>query len=119
MKIIIEKITDIFGRRFGWAKEGSRWTRRIDQLPLDRQERHAFIPLYNFHNCYLLNVKLLRKCRQESYSLPKEVEELFETDPYGYIRVKFDVFEEFVSPSTAAQTLLHSAVVKRKVQCHR
>jgi len=41
-------------------------------------------------------------------------EELFETDPYEYIRVKFDVFEEFVSPSTAAQTLLHSAVVKRK-----
>lgn len=41
-------------------------------------------------------------------------EDLFETDPYEYIRVKFDVFEEFVSPSTAAQTLLHSAVVKRK-----
>lgn len=41
-------------------------------------------------------------------------EELFDTDPYEYIRVKFDVFEEFVSPTTAAQTLLHSAVAKRK-----
>lgn len=41
-------------------------------------------------------------------------EELWNTDPYEYIRVKFDIFEDFVSPITAAQTLLHSACKKRK-----
>ena len=32
--------------------------------------------------------------------------ELWDTDPYDYIRIKFDIFEDFVSPVTAAQTLL-------------
>lgn len=62
-------------------------------------------------------------------------EDLWKTDPYEYIRVKFgkkfhvafvvdrnsisfflptDIFEDFVSPVTAAQTLLHSACKKRK-----
>ncbi|PNF26978.1 Importin-7, partial [Cryptotermes secundus] len=41
-------------------------------------------------------------------------EELWNTDPYEYIRVKFDIFEDFVSPVTAAQTLLHSSCKKRK-----
>ncbi|XP_046627722.1 importin-7 [Neodiprion virginianus] len=41
-------------------------------------------------------------------------EELWKTDPHEYIRVKFDIFEDFVSPVTAAQTLLHSACKKRK-----
>ncbi len=40
--------------------------------------------------------------------------ELWETDPYEYVRVKFDVFEDFVSPITAAQTVLHSVCKKRK-----
>jgi hypothetical protein len=40
--------------------------------------------------------------------------ELWETDPYEYVRVKFDIFEDFVSPITAAQTLLHSVCKKRK-----
>ena len=40
--------------------------------------------------------------------------ELWETDPYEYIRVKFDIFEDFVSPITAAQTVLHSVCKKRK-----
>merc|ERR1719460_2036146 len=40
--------------------------------------------------------------------------ELWDTDPYDYIRIKFDIFEDFVSPVTAAQTLLHSACKKRK-----
>jgi len=40
--------------------------------------------------------------------------ELWDTDPYEYIRIKFDIFEDFVSPVTAAQTLLHSACKKRK-----
>ena len=44
----------------------------------------------------------------------KEDAELWETDPYEYVRVKFDVFEDFVSPVTAAQTLLHSICKKRK-----
>lgn len=47
-----------------------------------------------------------------SYSA--EDEELWTLDPHEYIRVKFDVFEDFVSPVTAAQTLLHSACKKRK-----
>lgn len=47
-----------------------------------------------------------------SYSA--EDEELWTVDPHEYIRVKFDVFEDFVSPVTAAQTLLHSACKKRK-----
>lgn len=41
-------------------------------------------------------------------------QELWNSDPYEYIRVKFDIFEDFVSPVTAAQTLLHSACKKRK-----
>ncbi|XP_063236920.1 importin-7 [Bacillus rossius redtenbacheri] len=41
-------------------------------------------------------------------------EELWNTDPYEYIRVKFDIFEDFVSPVTAAQTLLHCVCKKRK-----
>ncbi|KFM76182.1 Importin-7, partial [Stegodyphus mimosarum] len=41
-------------------------------------------------------------------------EELWNTDPHEYIRSKFDVFEDFISPVTAAQTLLHSVAKKRK-----
>lgn len=41
-------------------------------------------------------------------------EELWNTDPHEYIRSKFDVFEDYVSPVTAAQTLLHSVAKKRK-----
>ncbi|XP_055947486.1 importin-7-like [Argiope bruennichi] len=41
-------------------------------------------------------------------------EELWTTDPHEYIRLKFDVFEDFISPVTAAQTLLHSIAKKRK-----
>jgi len=44
----------------------------------------------------------------------EEDQELWETDPVEYIRVKYDVFEEFFSPVTAAQGLLHSASSKRK-----
>lgn len=41
-------------------------------------------------------------------------EELWNADPHDYIRVKFDIFEDFISPVSAAQTLLHSACKKRK-----
>lgn len=47
-----------------------------------------------------------------SYS--QEDDELWNTDPYEYIRIKFDVFEDFVSPVTASQSLLHSICKKRK-----
>ncbi|XP_034942293.1 importin-7 [Chelonus insularis] len=47
-----------------------------------------------------------------SYSAADE--ELWNSDPHEYIRVKFDIFEDFVSPVTAAQTLLHSACKKRR-----
>lgn len=43
-----------------------------------------------------------------------EDEELWTTDPHEYIRMKFDVFEDYVSPVTAAQTLLHTCCKKRK-----
>ncbi|XP_026473406.1 importin-7 [Ctenocephalides felis] len=41
-------------------------------------------------------------------------EELFVSDPHEYIRVKFDIFEDYISPVTAAQTLLGSCCRKRK-----
>ncbi|EHB01029.1 Importin-7 [Heterocephalus glaber] len=41
-------------------------------------------------------------------------EELWQEDPYEYILMKFDVFEDFISPTTAAQTLLFTACSKRK-----
>uniref|UniRef100_A0A8C6B8P4 Exportin-2 central domain-containing protein n=1 Tax=Monodon monoceros TaxID=40151 RepID=A0A8C6B8P4_MONMO len=41
-------------------------------------------------------------------------EELWQEDPCEYIRMKFDVFEDFISPTTAAQTLLFTACSKRK-----
>lgn len=44
----------------------------------------------------------------------KEDEELWESDPQEYIRLKFDVFEDYVSPVTAAQNLLHTTCKKRK-----
>uniref|UniRef100_A0A674M9X7 Importin 7 n=1 Tax=Takifugu rubripes TaxID=31033 RepID=A0A674M9X7_TAKRU len=39
---------------------------------------------------------------------------LWQEDPYEYIRMKFDVFEDFISPTTAAQTLLFTSCNKRK-----
>ncbi|KAK3603195.1 hypothetical protein CHS0354_036118, partial [Potamilus streckersoni] len=41
-------------------------------------------------------------------------EELWNTDPQEYIRIKYDVFEDFLSPVIAAQTLFYSAASKRK-----
>ncbi|XP_021492115.1 importin-8 isoform X4 [Meriones unguiculatus] len=43
-----------------------------------------------------------------------EDEELWQEDPYEYIRMKFDIFEDYASPTTAAQTLLYTAAKKRK-----
>ncbi|XP_025836941.1 importin-7 [Agrilus planipennis] len=47
-----------------------------------------------------------------SYS--SEDEELWTVDPHEYIRVKFDVFEDYISPVSAAQNLLRSSCKKRK-----
>ncbi|MPC45668.1 Importin-7 [Portunus trituberculatus] len=41
-------------------------------------------------------------------------QELWNSDPYEYVRVKFDIYEDLVSPVTAAQGLLLSTVRKRK-----
>ncbi|KAM7292825.1 importin-7 [Ixodes scapularis] len=41
-------------------------------------------------------------------------DELWNTDPHEYIRLKFDVFEDFLSPVTAAQSLVHTVCKKRK-----
>ncbi|RWS31257.1 Importin-7-like protein [Leptotrombidium deliense] len=43
-----------------------------------------------------------------------EDDELWTLDPHEYIRSKFDVFEDYVSPVTAAQTLLYTCCKKRK-----
>ena len=40
--------------------------------------------------------------------------ELWAADPHEYIRTKFDIFEDYVSPVMAAQTLLHTVCKKRK-----
>jgi len=40
--------------------------------------------------------------------------ELWQCDPHEYIRTKFDIFEDYVSPVMAAQTLLHTVCKKRK-----
>lgn len=41
-------------------------------------------------------------------------QELWDTDPHEYIRIKFDVFEDYATPVPAAQTLLNSVCKKRK-----
>ncbi|XP_047481954.1 importin-7-like isoform X1 [Penaeus chinensis] len=41
-------------------------------------------------------------------------QELWNSDPYEYVRVKFDIYEDLVSPVTAAQALLLSTIRKRK-----
>lgn len=41
-------------------------------------------------------------------------QELWDSDPYEYIRIKFDVFEDYATPVPAAQSLLHSCCKKRK-----
>ncbi|MEJ1272405.1 hypothetical protein NN561_003255 [Cricetulus griseus] len=46
-----------------------------------------------------------------------EDEELWQEDPYEYIRMKFDIFEDYASPTTAAQALLYTAAKKRKESC--
>ncbi|XP_022089193.1 importin-7-like [Acanthaster planci] len=43
-----------------------------------------------------------------------EDDELWNEDPYEYIRIKFDAFEDFISPVAAAQTVLRSCAKKRK-----
>lgn len=40
--------------------------------------------------------------------------ELWESDPYEYVRSKFDVFEDYATPVPSAQTLFHSCSKKRK-----
>ena len=44
----------------------------------------------------------------------QEDDELWQKDPYEFIRVKYDIFEDFVSPVTAAATLIHTSVSKQK-----
>lgn len=43
-----------------------------------------------------------------------EDEDLWTSDPHEYIRIKYDVFEDFLSPVMAAQTVFHSATARRK-----
>ncbi|XP_023937974.2 importin-7 [Bicyclus anynana] len=46
-------------------------------------------------------------------------DELWFSDPHEYIRLKFDIFEDFVSPVTAAESLLMSCCKKRKDMLER
>lgn len=43
-----------------------------------------------------------------------EDEELWQNDPCEYIRMKFDIFEEYISPVSASQNLLQSLCKKRR-----
>lgn len=43
-----------------------------------------------------------------------EDEELWHSDPREYIHMKFDIFEEYISPVSASQNLLHSLCKKRR-----
>lgn len=40
--------------------------------------------------------------------------DLWENDPYEYIRAKFDVFEDYATPVPSAQSLFHAVAKKRK-----
>ena len=71
---IIEDIANKFGAYYKWTKEGSHWKGEIKNLSV--QDQRSFIPLYNFHNGYLLNVKLMEASGGESYSLPKISEQV-------------------------------------------
>jgi importin-7 len=41
-------------------------------------------------------------------------DELWESDPVEYIRLKFDVFDDYTSPVPAAENVLHSICKTRK-----
>jgi len=65
----------------------------------------------------LIKVHILEVIKDVVFPLMSYTEadaELWDSDPYEYVRVKFDIFEDFVSPVSAAQTLLHSVCKKRK-----
>ncbi|XP_037934798.1 importin-7 isoform X2 [Teleopsis dalmanni] len=47
-------------------------------------------------------------------SFTESDQELWDADPHDYIRLKFDIFEDYATPVPAAQTLLHSCCKKRK-----
>lgn len=47
-------------------------------------------------------------------SFSESDQELWETDPYEYIRIKFDVYEDFGTPVPAAQAFLAESCKKRK-----
>lgn len=47
-------------------------------------------------------------------SFTESDQDLWESDPHEYIRLKFDIFEDYACPVPAAQTLLHSCCKKRK-----
>lgn len=47
-------------------------------------------------------------------SFSDQDQELWETDPHEYIKLKFDIFEDYATPVPAAQSLLHSCCKKRK-----
>lgn len=72
---IIADIADKFGVHFRWVKEGSRWTRRVEDASLNRHQK-KFIPLYHHHNEYMLNIKLVEACEIETYvdTLSEELE---------------------------------------------
>ena len=64
--------------------------------------------LKNVYNDMLIYILFPLLCFSE------DDKDLWEDDPQEFIRSKFDVFEDFISPNTAAQTVLHTACSKRK-----
>ena len=89
-QLIIEDIANEFGAYFKWVKEGSHWTKKIEGLPFEIQNLRQYIPIYNYHNGWLLNVTLVKKHRQSDYSL-RESEALVDVD----IIPGFDLYAYF------------------------
>ena len=102
-------------------KNLDQYRRKLYESPRVMQQALNYIntavSLSHAHSWKLIKPHMLQIIQDIVFPLMSYSEadaELWDTDPYDYIRIKFDIFEDFVSPVTAAQTLLHSACKKRK-----
>ena len=74
-------------------------------------QNDAKILLYEFTSYVPFEFVLEREIISK---LSDDDQDLWDDDPHEYIRSKFDVFEDFISPNTAAAQVLHTACSKRK-----
>ena len=102
-------------------KNLDQYRRKLYESPRVMQQALNYIntavSLSHAHSWKLIKPHMLQIIQDIVFPLMSYSEadaELWDTDPYDYISIKIDIFEDFVSPVTAAQTLLHSACKKRK-----